>query len=381
MIFNKISSYVDKHPYFYTLLLTVLIFFILNLFSFFYIKLSVNSDELDTLYQGLVSIHGKENAVDYNKVMIEQSVPVTYEPFVEYKETSRYGEFVNVSKDGIRCNSSNLDGCDLDNIDNKNEIWVFGGSTTFGYGVKDDESIPAYIAKLNPNFRILNFGAGSYYSSIERIRFENLLTQNLKPKLAIFIDGYNDFYYYNVPDKSFMSEVIEKSIKYKFYIFISDIKYHLKLEIKKLPIYRLINYKLVDKSYNSSTEFQPTATNQEILRAIKRLEINHGIISHISKAYNIKALFVKQPIATYGVGHKTSKVPDFMLNFGDHANSAKAYEMINSENYNLDCLPECELDLADFGIDQPMYVDTVHYTPEFNEAIAQKISEKIKKLL
>jgi predicted Zn-dependent protease len=35
------------------------------------------------------------------------------------------------------------------------------------------------------------------------------------------------------------------------------------------------------------------------------------------------------------------------------------------------------LNLANLGIDEGMYVDTVHYTPLFNEKIASEIHQKI----
>lgn len=79
-------------------------------------------------------------------------------------------------------------------------VFVFGGSTTFGYGVTDSQTVPSVIqeelAKLSPrNVSVYNFGVGWYFSTQERLLFERLLYQGHIPHLAIFIDGLNDTWY------------------------------------------------------------------------------------------------------------------------------------------------------------------------------------------
>lgn len=124
---------------------------------------------------------------DYRTVSIEQSIGQKYYPFVEYIEKARNGKFVNVSSQGTRCHYPNRDLCAAKG--GLNEIWLFGGSTTFGYGVKDKETIAAYLADRLPDYRIVNFGAASYYSTIERVRFENLLAEFAPPMAAILLMG------------------------------------------------------------------------------------------------------------------------------------------------------------------------------------------------
>src|SRR6185369_12207002 len=78
-------------------------------------------------------------------------------------------------------------------------VFVFGGSTTFGYGVADGDTIASQLqpllARHGRDVAVYNFGRGYYYSTQERILYEQLLAGGFVPALAVFIDGLNDFCY------------------------------------------------------------------------------------------------------------------------------------------------------------------------------------------
>src|SRR5205085_2675003 len=79
-------------------------------------------------------------------------------------------------------------------------IFFFGGSTGFGYGVRDAETVASQLAAfLNQTkavsrpIKIYNFGRAGYYSTPERMLFERLLLEGHRPQLAVFMDGLNEF--------------------------------------------------------------------------------------------------------------------------------------------------------------------------------------------
>jgi hypothetical protein len=114
------------------------------------------------------------------------------------KETPIQGQFVNVSPHGFRQNKHEnpwpLDSTAIN-------IFVFGGSTAFGYGVADKETISSHLADIleekSPTKKayVYNFARGGHRSNLERMVFEKLLTKNVVPTVAIFIDGLNDYEY------------------------------------------------------------------------------------------------------------------------------------------------------------------------------------------
>src|SRR5262249_26348462 len=112
---------------------------------------------------------------------------MTFEPYSLFRVRPMRGSYVNVSEAGFRQNGAPLPwppeaGC----------VFVFGGSTAFGYGVADGETIPARLGN-QLGVAVYNFATPNYTSVQERIRFEQLLLDGHRPSVAIFIDGFSDF--------------------------------------------------------------------------------------------------------------------------------------------------------------------------------------------
>mgnify|MGYP001342391119 CR=1 FL=1 len=68
------------------------------------------------------------------------------------------------------------------------------GSTSFGYGVEDNHTIPAQLEKISNNkLKVFNFGRGYYYSQQEHDLLYDLIKKEAPiPKYAIFLDGLNE---------------------------------------------------------------------------------------------------------------------------------------------------------------------------------------------
>jgi len=77
-------------------------------------------------------------------------------------------------------------------------IWMFGGSTTWGVGQRDDHTIASEVARLAEqegiSVDIRNFGQVAWLNWQEMLLFEQLLhTEKRLPDLAVFYDGVNEF--------------------------------------------------------------------------------------------------------------------------------------------------------------------------------------------
>jgi len=72
--------------------------------------------------------------------------------------------------------------------------FVMGGSTTFGHGVKDSDTVVSILNRTasQPGHYFLNFGTQSYDSVREIQKLNNLLSKGYRPGRVIFIDGLND---------------------------------------------------------------------------------------------------------------------------------------------------------------------------------------------
>lgn len=104
--------------------------------------------------------------------------------FLHEQTTSK---FVNINQYGIRSNGDpsrpiqKMQGA----------TWVFGGSTTFGLGVPDHQTIPAYLEQIlgTPVFNLAVRGHGS---TMENRLFRYYLRAGYRPARAIFLDGINE---------------------------------------------------------------------------------------------------------------------------------------------------------------------------------------------
>lgn len=121
-------------------------------------------------------------------------IKAEYHPFLGWKIGAIDTPRIQVGKDGIRKTTGNPP----EEVTQLEKIFMFGGSTTWGYIASDGETIPSMVAqKLNSNvplYKITNFGQPGYYSNQELINLLFLLKDDSVPNLAIFYDGCNDLY-------------------------------------------------------------------------------------------------------------------------------------------------------------------------------------------
>lgn len=137
--------------------------------------------------------------------------PFAFEPYTQFKDAPFAGRFVNVDPNGFRHGQTAPPWPPAPQNFN---VFVFGGSTVFGYGVADNQTVVARLQEQFPatiggrKVCCYNFGRGFYYSSQERVLFEQLLAAGSKPDQAIFIDGLNEFFFTSDQPK-FSSDLAE----------------------------------------------------------------------------------------------------------------------------------------------------------------------------
>jgi hypothetical protein len=126
------------------------------------------------------------------KAMLDEHIGgFSYDDYVMFKKTPVRRRYVNVSENGFRV--SRAQGPWPPSPTNFN-VFVFGGSTTFGLWVPDEQTVPSFLQaalarQLATNVCVYNFGTPYYYSTQERLRFERLLGQGIVPNAAVFVDG------------------------------------------------------------------------------------------------------------------------------------------------------------------------------------------------
>jgi len=79
-------------------------------------------------------------------------------------------------------------------------VAVLGGLTTFGTGVRDQDTWPALLQqKLGPEYSVINYGVPGY-STAEAIIQMGLIVPESQPDIVIMLQGWNDIRNYHKPD-------------------------------------------------------------------------------------------------------------------------------------------------------------------------------------
>ena len=116
------------------------------------------------------------------------------ESHVYWRRAPISGKYVNIDADGLR-KTWNPPGLPEQPI----RIFMFGGSTTWGTGSRDEYTIPSQLSKIlaqrfGPRVEVVNYGEGGYVNTQELIRFLKEIERGNVPQIAIFYDGYNDVF-------------------------------------------------------------------------------------------------------------------------------------------------------------------------------------------
>jgi hypothetical protein len=297
--------------------------------------------------------------------------PMIYAPFMEVKEQPISGTYVNVTDEGYRVTSPQGPWP----IDPKNyNIFVFGNSTAFGYGVADNQTIASYLqtriadANASDSARktyVYNFGTFSYCSTQERIQFEQFLQAGIKPDLAIFIDGLADF--------SDASGVLPYTAQLTQAMDSHDRTARELLDVVTLlPIGRGARHFI----FNSGPAASMKADTAHLSQVIDKYVWNKTTIERMATEAGVSTLFVFQPVPMYKYDLTCHLFKGDGITWDRHINGFEGYPLM-AKYVAEHPMGNDFLWLADMqeGKHQPLYCDQVDYTPEFSDEIAAEIQK------
>jgi hypothetical protein len=291
---------------------------------------------------------------------------MSYAPWVQFRTPPVQGRFINTA--GQRRSNGRDDGWRSAMPDDQHfDVYFFGGSTMFGYGVADGDTMPAAFQKLAPagwKARAFNYGQPFYYSRQETLLFEQLLRAGHHPDAAVFLDGLNDSVqpgasYQREP---FFTPLLQRrmagSIDWSSLLLNLGVTRALKtIGLAPAPETAFAGYYALPKGVSAD------AVAKSIFESyLENRQFTQMLCDH----YGVKCLFLWQPIpmVKYHAPQDTlsMQVPS------DHVTSI--YARIASAQPR----PVNFLDLQDSAAafsGQP-YVDSFHYSPGFLRVLAQK---------
>ena len=295
-----------------------------------------------------------------------------FEPYVQFRERPRTGRFVNISTDGYRLNSAT----DRKVFDRTGpaSVFLFGGSTTFGYGVRDEDTVAAHLEALfrrdaspsAPPVAVYNLGRGYYGSAQEFLLLKSLVQRGLVPKVAVFLDGINEQF----------CPTYSANIAEMFRIAQHDPAARLREVMASLPVMRL-----AFSSHRSELAANAMYLNralrgysfecrcpEEIQSAcypqwLKTFGLNKQLIRAMAREFGFEVHFFLQPVGGYR--NRFTTTPDGIKRPDHLWAEFERHPIMNGENdHSLTGILEHYQGEA--------FVDLLHYTSGVNRLIAER---------
>ncbi|MEE3332528.1 MAG: SGNH/GDSL hydrolase family protein [Myxococcota bacterium] len=300
------------------------------------------------------------------------------EALAQPREAPRSGEFVNVSENGFRLVA---DQGPWPPAPRNYNVFFFGGSTGFGYSVRDEDTVPSRLQQLlsvrgNKTVRVYNFAHGGYTSWQERVAFERLIALGHVPDLAVFMHGMNDFQ--SGPTHRFLTQAATTTLD-------KELRNPMRAWFEALPMVRAIPPSLRGRQ-SAFKPRQPGDTKKPVddrkfdnrprdAKVIREYLRNAKVLRAIADAHEIELALIFQPVPTY---HYDLRFHALKGDFGSHTYARYGYRRMAQRVLRGD-IDDGFVWCADIQLDarEPLYVDSVHYNPKMSRMVAQCIRDGV----
>lgn len=299
----------------------------------------------------------------------------TYDVITQVKERATSGRFVNVDPAGFR---KVRDQGPWPPDASAMNVFMFGGSTTFGYGVADSQTIASHIQDLlgdsgKPPVHIYNFGRASYTSTQEMLLYLSLVRSGYAPKIAIFFDGINDGSSWHEDEWLYgkvLAERIDESEWSKAISLVAD--------FSLLKVTRNLAGAVI---HESGPQISPKDVANLV---ISNYRTNQQTIRALCSLYGTKPVFIWQPTPIYKYDLSRhfmagDKKYGYFLRMSAAPRAIATYREVErlAANHSLGDDFEFMVDIPEEK-DRNRYVDVNHYNGEFSAVIAAHILTFLK---
>ena len=293
--------------------------------------------------------------------------PYRYEAWVGFRERPRTGRFVNVSEEGFRHSGETDRTLDVSGL----RVFVFGGSTTFGYGIDDASTIPSFLQeRLEERYpgvalEVFNFGRSFYYIGQETVFLFDLIRRGQVPDVAVFVDGVNEG-----QSAPFYTEEMERL----FDAYAARDDQRLWAEVmERIPITRFLRRgkRKVDYAdvnfWRLVTKLDPEQVRETYVR-------DRELARMLADRHGFTLYFALQPMPGYRneLLHHPLQSDRYVARIEDTRRKLELLDEVMAEEDSFSMTH-----LLD-GFEGYAFVDQVHYTPAVCELIAAFIAERIE---
>lgn len=296
------------------------------------------------------------------------SLRTVYQDFIGWRRAGFDGETITVDKNGYRRHPNSVQ---PDNA----EVWVFGGSTIWGPGVKDSMTIPANIQRFASKSSF-NFGEAAYTAH----QSYNLLIKNYllggRPKHVVFYDGANEVVIKCRSELTFFSAAQEATIRKRLQGLSDGRSTTLEAFAPTVDVLRRFSGWLGRSPSSAAPDTYDCHTNEAKRKLVAAaLVLDWSLARKLVEQNGGTFIPVLQPIAYTGqpnLDHLDSVRRDSLLR--------SQYESVYAEIVRqLRAAGSQYADFTDvFDAESHLYIDFAHVSPQGNEIVGKRIAALLK---
>ncbi len=216
--------------------------------------------------------------------------------YVYWRSRPYRGTYLSIDEAGIRRTWNSASSPSPGQL----KIFMFGGSTLWGYGARDEFTIPSLVAKklttrLDTGVWVTNFAENGYVSTQEVIALMLELRKGNVPGVVAFFDGVNDTF------AAFQSGVAgipqNESNRVAEFDLLQRLSWR-QAVIERLALYRLSQGAV--RSLGLSRSARPAPTNAGSPDALARAVVdvyfqNVSLVETLAQRFGFRAVFFWQP--------------------------------------------------------------------------------------
>ena len=285
------------------------------------------------------------------------------------------GRYINVDGSGRRVTwNQNPTGAD-----GVIRLSIFGGSTIWGTGARDEFTIPSYVSKLLAakyphRFAVINYGQDRYVNTQEVITLLREIQKDNIPDIVVFYDGYNEVYT-GIQSGAAGSPMNEDNRMREFNILHPTRTRDFYLEaLSRTNTFQLLQGLRAGLSPDAVADPLKDRDNDALARDVVKVYFrNVEAVNAVKKEFGMVAHFFWQP-SVYTRTHPT-EMEQSIIHASGHV--ASFYRRVHEEMKQVQRTagPANFRDISNVldGYAGTAYIDTVHATELANEKVAREI--------
>lgn len=299
----------------------------------------------------------------------------SWSPYVYWRRNPFHGKYINIDQNGIRYTWNRTPMPSSDQI----KIVMFGGSTLWGMGARDEYTIPSLVSKKlsakDVDAWVTNMGEHGYVSTQEVIALMLELRKGNVPDLVVFYDGVNDTAssfqqgVAGIPQNEFNRRAEFNQLNWRGGILErSSLYWYAKFLVQDVRVMIQPNQAPATPSGRTSVELANATLDIYVA--------NMQIVESLARTFGFQVIFYWQPDLT------TKKIPSPSEKREVLANEGTAFFQQVNQIMKQRALSRTHNDFHDLSDafddrSETLFIDIVHISESGNERIADLIVQTL----